>query len=279
MSTSSISLATTIAMLALLHSIQTSIYLFDTHDGSSIDFYDCFFVDDLLYCRRPRDSINLTRTHVPLACDGRRAGIKHRFSHLQSNKINISTVLHRWKSSLEQVEAFEHFAHHHFWTWSRVVPVWRRRCVWGVLRISATRRNNAETDHGVASEDEKWKRMASADAWQHHLLRRHRMWFWSVVFGLARNLWWHTELYVWFGWRQLRHLGDECVWCRWVSVCEWHVHPRWILSRWRARLFGLDWWGRTVGAGYTLSREESECRMWWSHLLSKSVALWWWTMY
>ena len=102
-----------VTVFALLHPIQTSIYLFDTHDASSIDFYDCFFVDDLPYCRRPRFPINLTRTHVPFACDGRRAGIKHRFSHLQSNKISISTVLHRWKSSLEQVEAFERFAHHH----------------------------------------------------------------------------------------------------------------------------------------------------------------------
>ena len=112
MPANSISLMKTSIVFALLHSIRSSIYLFDTHDGSSIDFYDCVVIDDLSYCRRPTDPINLTRTQTPLSCDERQAGIKHRFSDLQPRNISISTVLHRWKSSIEQVEALTRFAHH-----------------------------------------------------------------------------------------------------------------------------------------------------------------------
>ena len=91
--------------LSLLHSTKTSIYLFNTQDGSNIEHYDCFYIDSSPYCRRPRNPINLIRTNQHF-CNEMNNGKIHRFSDLRSKNVSISTVLHQWESSLEQVEAF-----------------------------------------------------------------------------------------------------------------------------------------------------------------------------
>ena len=106
------SITTTTILLSLLRPIHTSIHLFHTQDGSPIEFYDCVFVYDLPYCRRPTAPVDLTRSHHPLSCDGRPTGIRRHFSQMRSANISISTVLHRWKSSLEQVEAYARYSHH-----------------------------------------------------------------------------------------------------------------------------------------------------------------------
>ena len=99
--------------LSQLHPTENSLYLSHTQDGSNIELYDCFIVHDLPYCRRPTDPTDLHRTLVPFSCDGRNAGVQHRFSDLRSNNTTISTILHQWKSSLEQVQAFARYSHDH----------------------------------------------------------------------------------------------------------------------------------------------------------------------
>ena len=100
---------TSTILLSLLHPIGTSIYLLDTHDGPNIEHYDCLHIDSLPYCRRPRLPINLNRNDGHFSCNQTNGGILHRFSDLRANNVSISTILHRWRSSIEQVEAYARY--------------------------------------------------------------------------------------------------------------------------------------------------------------------------
>ena len=100
-------ISTTI-FLFLLHSAASTIYLTNTQDGSSIEYYDCFMVDSVSYCRRPEHPINLTRTDSH-ACNQNQNGVTHSFSDLRIANVNVSIVLHQWKSSIEQVERYSRY--------------------------------------------------------------------------------------------------------------------------------------------------------------------------
>jgi hypothetical protein len=95
-------------LLIILCTVENGIYLYNTKDGLDIEYYDCVFAQSLFYCRRPREPINLTRDEDTLSCE-ENGGQLHRFGELRSKNISISTVLHRWKSTLERVEQYSLF--------------------------------------------------------------------------------------------------------------------------------------------------------------------------
>ena len=91
--------------LLLFTSVQLHMYLYNTQDGLSIEFYDCVFIHSLLYCRRPIQPIDLLRDNDTTSCHTN-GGKSHLLSQLRTAQENISTILHQWKSSLEQVERY-----------------------------------------------------------------------------------------------------------------------------------------------------------------------------
>ena len=99
----------TVLLWILPDLLEASIYLSRTQDGSALEHYDCVSVGSLVYCRRPRYPMNLSRSDEYVSCDKRNGGITHRFSHLRSMNMNTSAILHEWKSSVDQVEAYRRY--------------------------------------------------------------------------------------------------------------------------------------------------------------------------
>ena len=88
--------------------VENKIYLYNTQDGRSIEYYDCVVVESLLYCRRPREAIELNRDDDTISCM-ENSGQLHWFSDLRSNNTNVSTILHHWRSGIERVEQYSLF--------------------------------------------------------------------------------------------------------------------------------------------------------------------------
>ena len=82
-----------ILVLLISLSIDSQIYLYHTHDGLALEYYDCVLIQSLHYCRRPASPINLTRDHDSTPCE-LNGGLLHRFSDLYSQNINTSAILH-----------------------------------------------------------------------------------------------------------------------------------------------------------------------------------------
>ena len=95
-------------LLIILICVENQIYLQETNDGLSVEFFDCVLVQSLLYCRRPEEPFDLSRENDITLCH-LNGGQLHRFSELHSKNISVSTVLHRWKSSLERVDQYARF--------------------------------------------------------------------------------------------------------------------------------------------------------------------------
>ena len=87
--------------------IEVTIYLYNTIDSSSVEFYDCIQQENLFYCRRPETPINLNRSNDSKRCHHN--GTLHSFSSLRSTHINVTTILHQWKSSIKKVEQYSRF--------------------------------------------------------------------------------------------------------------------------------------------------------------------------
>ena len=88
--------------------IENRLYLLNTQDGPAVEYYDCILVRAMTYCRRPDYPIDLSRTHQSLSCE-MKAGIAHQFKNLRSHNVTVSTILHQWKSSIEQVERYSRY--------------------------------------------------------------------------------------------------------------------------------------------------------------------------
>ncbi len=87
--------------------IEGSVYLYNTHDNTSVEFYDCIIDTKLPYCRRPSEPIYLSRDQFNWYCD--HGGIAHNFSSLYLKNISVSTLLHEWSSSIEKVEEYARY--------------------------------------------------------------------------------------------------------------------------------------------------------------------------
>jgi hypothetical protein len=50
--------------LIIIPYVENTVYIFNTKDIASVEFYDCIHHRDLFYCRRPTESISLQRDEV-----------------------------------------------------------------------------------------------------------------------------------------------------------------------------------------------------------------------
>ena len=96
-----------ILVLIIVPIVENTVYIFNTKDTASAEFYDCIHHQDLLYCRRPEQSISLQRDDGVRQCYHN--GKLHSFTDLLSNNSGISTILHEWKSSIEKVEQYSRY--------------------------------------------------------------------------------------------------------------------------------------------------------------------------
>ena len=87
--------------------VEDSVYMYHTEDSPSIEFYDCVYSMNLLYCRRPSTPISLFRNNASWECYYN--GMGHSFTSLRSKNISVSTILHKWKSSIEMVEEYSRY--------------------------------------------------------------------------------------------------------------------------------------------------------------------------
>ena len=91
----------------ILPRVENGIYLYDTDDSSSVEFYDCIIDLSLSYCRRPAVPTALQREQPKWVCHHN--GIPHSFTSLLSENVSISTVLHQWSSSVEKIEKYSRY--------------------------------------------------------------------------------------------------------------------------------------------------------------------------
>ena len=99
---------TTLLSLVVFTRIQGNIYLYNTEDGVSVEFYDCISIKTLSYCRRPEVPINLIRDNDTNSCRNN-GGIWRSFAELHWQQDNVSTILHEWKSSIERAEQYSRY--------------------------------------------------------------------------------------------------------------------------------------------------------------------------
>ena len=97
-----------LSLLVTLSCVENRIYLQETKDGLAVESYDCVLDHSLYYCRRPQQPIELIRDNDTTSCQ-HNGGKLWRFNQLQSNRVNVSTILHQWRSSIERVEQYSRF--------------------------------------------------------------------------------------------------------------------------------------------------------------------------
>ena len=96
--------ARAIVFLVISPFVTDSLYLYNTHDSSVVEFYDCIIDSNLPYCRRPSEPILLQRDQLSGYCDHN--GTVHLFKSLNEKNISLSTILHQWNSSVEKAEKY-----------------------------------------------------------------------------------------------------------------------------------------------------------------------------
>ena len=94
-------------MFSSLPLFDSKIYVYNTFDNSAAEIYDCIYHDSIAYCRQPKEPINLNRTREEIHCYHN--GTNHSFADLHRKNVNISTILHKWKSSIEKVEEYSRY--------------------------------------------------------------------------------------------------------------------------------------------------------------------------
>ncbi len=93
--------------LLILPLVEDSLYLYNTDDSLSVEFYDCIIDTNLPYCRRPSEPIALQRDQSLWDCYHN--GTFHSFTSLMRDNISVSTVLHEWNSSIEKAEEYSSY--------------------------------------------------------------------------------------------------------------------------------------------------------------------------
>ena len=96
-----------IFVLFILPFVEVTVYVYNTVDSPSVELYDCILYDSLSYCRRPTAPMALKRSKNTTQCYHN--GIKHSFSQLREKNISVSTVLHKWRSSIEKAEEYARY--------------------------------------------------------------------------------------------------------------------------------------------------------------------------
>ncbi|CAF1672573.1 unnamed protein product [Rotaria magnacalcarata] len=99
-----------VLVLFSLFYVGAVVYVYNTVDSSSVEFYDCILHNGLFYCRRPKEVINLNRSNDREKCYNE--GIVHSFDEIYADNISISIILHKWKSSIEKVDQYLRYMQH-----------------------------------------------------------------------------------------------------------------------------------------------------------------------
>jgi hypothetical protein len=97
----------TILVLYILPFVDVTVYVYNTVDSSSVEFYDCILYGSFFYCRRPTEPIALNRSNDTMQCYHN--GTVHSFADMYKSNVSISTVLHQWRSSIEKVEQYSRY--------------------------------------------------------------------------------------------------------------------------------------------------------------------------
>lgn len=58
-----------VVFLCALFFVKSQIYLYNTHGGLEIEFFDCVHLQSLDYCRCPKDPKNLTGDNDMQSCE------------------------------------------------------------------------------------------------------------------------------------------------------------------------------------------------------------------
>ena len=93
--------------LFLLPLVKSSVYLYNTHDSLSAEFYDCIIDTNLPYCRRPSGPITLQRDQSTWNCHHN--GTSHSFTSLMRENVSVSAILHQWNSGIEKAEEYSRY--------------------------------------------------------------------------------------------------------------------------------------------------------------------------
>jgi len=99
--------AQVLLMFFILPIVEESVYLYNTEDSSSVEFYDCIHHNNLAYCRRPLGPITLQRKNETWQCYHN--GTFHSFASLLEKNINVSTVLNKRGSTIENAEEYSRY--------------------------------------------------------------------------------------------------------------------------------------------------------------------------
>ncbi|CAF0916280.1 unnamed protein product [Adineta ricciae] len=91
-------------VLFILSFVDSTIYVYNTIDSPSVEFYDCIFHKSLPFCRRPIEPIVLNRSNDLGYCHNN--GVPYLLADLRRMNISVGTVLHQWRSSIEKVEDY-----------------------------------------------------------------------------------------------------------------------------------------------------------------------------
>ncbi|UJR20013.1 hypothetical protein I4U23_023147 [Adineta vaga] len=94
-----------LSLLSLI--VEESIYLYDTQDSISAEFYDCIPHKIHVYCRRPTSPITLQRDNEVQHCY--HGGISYSFDLLMKYNISASVILHEYGSGIEKAEDYSSF--------------------------------------------------------------------------------------------------------------------------------------------------------------------------
>ena len=100
-------LATVFFLLYISTSIDCSIFVYKSEDGSSLQDYDCVFHVNTPYCRRPSQPITLQREKESHLCYHN--GTNHSFRSLRSANVTVHTVLQKWRSTIDKVDQYAHY--------------------------------------------------------------------------------------------------------------------------------------------------------------------------
>ena len=99
-------LAVIIFILAL-PVFECSIYVYNSGDSPSVEDYDCVYHQSTLYCVRPTQAFAQEREGRADRCYAN--GKSHSLRSLRLSNTSAHTVLHHWRSTLDQVEEYAHY--------------------------------------------------------------------------------------------------------------------------------------------------------------------------
>lgn len=103
-------LLTAILLVSIIFiQVENQIYIFHSEDSLSTEYYDCLYVIPFHYCIRPKSPVELRRNDQIETFCVENGGKLHNFSALYQKNVSVSTIVHEWKSTIEQAEQYARY--------------------------------------------------------------------------------------------------------------------------------------------------------------------------